>query len=233
VPKPCVMQVLAVGAHPDDIELGCGGTLVRHVARGDEVTIVVLTNGGLGTLDGMSRRAEQVAAARCLGAHLVWGDFEDGEIPSGTPTIDVIDRAVAESGAQVLYTHAADDTHQDHRATAEASLAAGRRVPTILHYETPSTQRFDPTVYIDVSTALDAKLESLRAHLSQVLRVGPVDLEAIEAQARFRGSQGRMRFAEAFEPARLAWDLSTPAALAPVVPIDAGRVDPAPLHSLG
>lgn len=150
------MKVLSLGAHPDDIELGCGGTIVRHVARGDEVTILVMTSGGRGTLDGMSRL-----------------------------------------------------------------------------YETPSTRRFDPSVYIDVSTALDAKLESLRAHLSQVLRAGPVDLEAIEAQARFRGSQGRMRFAEAFEPARLAWDLSTPAALAPVVPIDAARTESAPLHSIG
>jgi LmbE family N-acetylglucosaminyl deacetylase len=220
------MKVLAVGAHPDDIELGCGGTLATHVARGDDVTILVMTNGGLGTLEGMSRRSEQEAAARHLGAHLVWGDFDDGEVPTGTPSIDVIDRALAASAAQVLYTHTADDTHQDHRATAEASLAAGRRVPTILQYETPSTQRFDPTVYIDVSSTLDTKLEALRAHLSQVLRDGPVDLQGIEAQARFRGSQGRMHFAEAFEPARLAWDLNTPAALAPVVPLQA-------LHSIG
>jgi LmbE family N-acetylglucosaminyl deacetylase len=227
------MQVLAVGAHPDDIELGCGATLVRHVARGDAVTILVMTNGGRGTLDGMSRRAEQEEAARAMGARLVWGGFEDGEIPSGPAAIDVIDFAVAASGAGVLYTHAADDTHQDHRATAEASLAAGRRIPTILHYETPSTSRFEPTVYIDVSTELDTKLEALRAHLSQVLRAGPVDLEAVEAQARFRGFQGRVRFAEAFEPARLAWDLSTPAELAPVVPLSAARRGAEPLHSIG
>ncbi len=63
---------------------------------------------------------------------------------------------------------------------------------------------------------LEQKMVALRSHLSQVLRQGPVDLEAIEAQARFRGFQGRIRYAEAFEAARLAWDLVTPEALAPV-----------------
>lgn len=230
------VKVLAIGAHPDDVELGCGATILRHVARGDEVTILVMTNGGLGTLDGMSRRTEQESAARQLGATLRWGGFDDGHVPSGSEAISVIDDAIAASGAQVLYTHTADDTHQDHRATAAASIAAGRRLPTILQYESPSTLNFLPNVYVDVDASIDAKLSALRAHLSQVLRGGPVDLEAVEAQARFRGFQGRVRFAEAFESTRLGWDLSSPATLAPVVPIDGVREDepaPEPLRSIG
>jgi LmbE family N-acetylglucosaminyl deacetylase len=229
------VDVLAVGAHPDDVELGCGATLLRHAARGDHVTILVMTSGGLGSIDGMSRRGEQEAAAAQLGATLRWGGFDDGEVPSGPEAIAVIDDAIAASGAQVLYTHAADDTHQDHRATATASFAAGRRLPTILQYETPSTRVFHPTVYVDIDASIDAKLDALRAHLSQVLRAGPVDLEAIEAQARFRGFQGRVRHAEAFEATRLGWDLSTPSPLAGVVPIDRATADrPAePLRSIG
>jgi LmbE family N-acetylglucosaminyl deacetylase len=214
------MKVLAVGAHPDDVELGCGGTLARHAQRGDEVTILVMTDGGLGRLEGMSRRGEQSEAARRLGATLRWGGYEDGAVPDGPEAIRVIDAAIAASGADILYTHTTDDTHQDHRATATASLAAGRRLTTILQYETPSTCHFDPTVYVEVGDTIEEKLAVLRAHLSQVLRAGPVDLEAIEAQARFRGTQGRVRFAEAFMPVRVAWDLSTPEALAPVVPLE-------------
>jgi LmbE family N-acetylglucosaminyl deacetylase len=214
------MKVLAVGAHPDDIELGCGATLLRHARNGDEVTVLVMTDGGLGNLEGMNRRREQAESARQLGATLCWGGYEDGAVSDGAGAITVIDEAIAASGAEVLYTHSADDTHQDHRATAAASIAAGRRLSTILQYETPSTRRFDPTVYVDVDPTIDDKLAVLRAHLSQVLRGGPVDLEALEAQARFRGYQGRMRFAEAFEPVRVAWDLSSSAALAPVLPLE-------------
>ena len=125
------MRVLAVGAHPDDVELGCGATLARHAQRGDEITILVMTDGGLGNLEGMSRRAEQLEAARSLGATVRWADYEDGAVPDGPETVRAIDDAIAASGADILYTHTADDTHQDHRATAKASLAAGRRLATM------------------------------------------------------------------------------------------------------
>ena len=76
---------------------------------------------------------------------------------------------------------------------------------------------------MDVEASLDDKLRALRSHMSQVLRHGPVDLEVIEAQARFRGSQGRVAAAEGFEVARLAWDLSPAAAIAPVVSLEVVR----------
>lgn len=217
------VNVLAVGAHPDDVEFGCAGALLRHVARGDHVTILVMTDGGRALLDDMSRRVEQQSAARILDADLIWAGFDDGFVPDGPESISVIDDALASTGAEILYTHASDDTHQDHRATAAASLAAGRKLSTILQYETPSTRHFDPTVFVDVEASLDDKLTALRSHLSQVLRHGPLDLEVIEAQARFRGFQGRVAAAEAFEVARLAWDLSTSAAIAPVVSLEAVR----------
>ena len=170
-----------------------------------------MTTGQRAVTTMSSRVLEQQEAARAIGATLRWGGFEDGSIPSGAPAIAVIDEAIMASNANVMYTHAPRDTHQDHRAVAVASLAAARRMQVVLYYETPSSQDFDPTVYVEIGEVLEAKMAALRAHQSQVLRSGPVEIEAIEAVARFRGFQGRVRHAEAFETPRFVWDLHTTA----------------------
>ncbi len=202
------MNVLAIGAHPDDIELGCGATLLAHRRRGDPVTMLVMTTGERGPQWSKSRIAEQEDAAKLLGADLVWGGFEDGSVPEGRAGIDTIQAAVRETGADLVYTHSPRDTHQDHRATATASLAACRRVSRVLLYESPTSQGFLPAVYVDVDDLVDGKCELINAHVSQVLRNGLVDCDAVKAQARYRGFQARTRMAEAFEADRFVWDLA-------------------------
>ncbi len=202
------MNVLAIGCHPDDIELGCGATLIRHVERGDHVTMLVLTLGQA-THQGIGlRRAEQENAARMIGADLRWGGFEDGSIPEGRETIDAMDRVIADVRPDILYVHAPDDSHQDHRTASLAGVAAARRIGTVMFYETPSTQHFQPTMFVDIDDIVERKLAVLQCHLSQVVRQdGPFDLEAIAAQARFRGFQAHVRTAEGFESTRFTWDL--------------------------
>ena len=157
--------------------------------------------------------AEQQEAARILGASIRWGGFDDGAIPDGATAIEVIDAAIAATGADVMYTHTPRDTHQDHRSVATASLAAARRMQVVLYYETPSTQLFEPTVYVDISDMLDEKMRALLAHESQIVRSGPVEVEAIEAEAAVprlaragsvRGSvrDAPVRLGPAHDPAR-------------------------------
>jgi LmbE family N-acetylglucosaminyl deacetylase len=196
------MRVLAIGAHPDDIELGCGGTLALHAAAGHAVTLLVMTAGERGPQAQRERRREQMDAAAILGADLLWGDFPDGRITAGPDTISAIERALAAVAPDVVYTHSPNDSHQDHRAVAEATLSAARRVSNVCFYEGPTTTSFAPTMYVDVAGGLDTKMAALRAHLSQVLKNGLVDLEAVEALARVRGFQARIRQAEAFESVR-------------------------------
>ena len=195
------MTVLAVGAHPDDIELGCGGALLAHRQAGEAVWMLVLTTGTAAG-SGAIRRNEQQVVARRLGAELLWGEFTDGEIPSGKQTIQVIDDAIALSGASVLYTHAEHDAHQDHRVVAQASLSAGRNLATIFGYETPSTSAFMPTTFVSIAELVSAKVELIAAHRSQVNRGARVDLEVVTAQARVRGHHGRLTLAEGFETYR-------------------------------
>jgi LmbE family N-acetylglucosaminyl deacetylase len=200
-------RVLAIGAHPDDIELGCGGTLLAHRARGDHVSLLVMSAGESGPQDTSSRVLEQQAAAEVLGADLYWGGFDDAAIPNSRKTVDVIQDVLRCAQPDVIYTHASDDSHQDHRAIAAATFGAGRRFSRILHYEAPSSLGFSPAVFVDIAPYVDGKLAALRAHHSQVLRNGLVDLEAVQAQARYRGFQARVRLAEAFEVERFVWDL--------------------------
>ena len=203
------MNVVAIGAHPDDIELGCGATLVAHRARGDTVTMLVMTTGERGPQDARPRIAEQEDAAALLGATLLWGGFDDGAVPEGRASVDVIQRVLRQVDADVVYAHSPRDSHQDHRATAVATLAACRRLSRVLLYESPTTQAFSPSVFIDVTNLVEEKVDLIRAHVSQVLKNGLVDLEAIEAQARYRGFQARIRHAEAFETDRFVWDIVT------------------------
>lgn len=205
--KEADMRVLAIGAHPDDIELGCGATLLAHVARGHEVSMLVMTTGEQGPQMARSRTHEQEDAARLLRANLYWGNFEDGAVPEGRTAVGSIEAILRETQATVVYTHASRDTHQDHRATAVATLAAARRATSVLQYESPSTIGFTPTIFVDVEGFVEGKLALLRAHASQVQRNGLVDLEAIEAQARYRGFNARLRHAEGFVCERMQFDL--------------------------
>ncbi|WP_232050766.1 PIG-L deacetylase family protein [Actinoplanes sp. OR16] len=206
-------SVLAIGAHPDDIELGCGGTLAAHRAAGDRVTMLVMTGGQNGPGEVGGRRAEAEAAARNLDCGLIWGGLVDCAVAPDAATVAVIEQAIRQVEADVVYVHAPDDSHQDHRAVAAATISAARHSRRILHYRSPSTTRFEPTVYVDISAHLDRKIDALACHSSQVEASAMVDPEVVAASARHFGAQARVRFAEAFMPARFVWDLAPPIAL--------------------
>ena len=220
-------HVLAVGAHPDDIELGCGASLLAHVAAGDAVTMLVMTGGESGP-GAASRHAEQRGAAKTLGAALRWGGLRDCEMVADTATVAVVEAVVAETGADLIYVHAPEDSHQDHRATASATLSAARRLSRVLHYQSPSTLSFSPTVFVDVTAFLSGKLAALAAHGSQVELSAMVEPDAVKASARHWGAQARIGYAEAFAPTRMVLDLAP----APVRALDrrraSGHVVPSP-----
>lgn len=226
-------RVLAVGAHPDDIELGCGATLLAHSAAGDAVTMLVMTGGENGPGDDeaiVGRRLEQEQAARTLGAGLLWGGQLDCAVTPDAATVAVVERAIKETDADLVYVHAPDDSHQDHRAVAAATLSAARRLPRVMHYQSPSTLTFHPTTFVDVTAYLSGKLAALGAHASQVEMSAMVEPDAVVASARHWGAQARIGYAEAFAPTRMVFDLvPSPQQLTAEVP-EAYRLTPsAPL----
>ena len=200
------MNILAMGAHPDDIEIGCGGTLLKYARAGHHVHLMVLTDGARGG-DSDVRRNEQLASSRILGTReIFWGGYRDTELPVVREAIQQIEDVVKKVNPAFIFVNYLDDTHQDHRHLATCTVTATRYTRNVLFYETPTTQNFSPTVYVDIDGLLEDKVRCLEAHASQVRKTnveGLSILEVARASAQFRGLQGRVRAAEAFVPLRL------------------------------
>ena len=200
------MNILAIGAHPDDIEFGCAGTLIKYVNGGHRLFLLVLTEGELGAPKPV-RREEQVDAKAILGAdQIFWAGYEDTKITVDKVLITKIEEVIAEVQPDLIFCHFLDDTHQDHRHLAQATISATRYIRNVLFYEVPTTQNFNPQVFVDISSTLERKIEALKAHKTQVMKTNIEDLSIIElarSSANFRGIQGRVKYAEAFCALRL------------------------------
>ncbi len=200
------MNVLAIGAHPDDIEFGCGGSLIQYSRKGHAVFLLIVTEGESGGTGGV-RRAEQLNASKILQAKDVFfSGYCDTQIPVDKILISRIEDTLRKVKPELIFVNYLDDTHQDHRNLALATVSATRYVQNVLFYEGPTTQNFTPNVFVDIGSVLNEKLSALNAHTSQVLKTnieGLSILEIAKAAATFRGIQGRVNYAEGFVSERL------------------------------
>lgn len=193
-------RILAIGAHPDDCEVGAAGMLQAHRER----RIVVLSMGERGGHP-VSRRAEAEAAAKVLGASLSLHALADTSMTVGD-IIPVLEHEIADYQPDVICTMSTHDTHQDHSAVGRASLIACRDTAcTLLAYVTPSAaERFRPNWFQSLDeAALQTKMEALRCHASQRDRVymtGPY----LQSMARYWAMVTRSKapYVEPFELVR-------------------------------
>jgi LmbE family N-acetylglucosaminyl deacetylase len=200
------VNILAIGAHPDDIEFGCGGTLIKYTQKGHRLFLQVMTEGGLGA-ESSKRVAEQMDSKKILGAEeIFWGGYKDTHLMVDTELIGKIESVIKEVKPDFIFSSFPDDTHQDHRHLAQAIMSATRYIRNVLFYEGPTTQNFKPHVFVDIADTLDKKIQALKAHRSQVMKTNIEDLSIVEvarSSANFRGIQGRVKYAEAFHSLRL------------------------------
>jgi len=200
------MNILAIGAHPDDIEIGCAGTLIKYGDRGHNVFLLVMTGGGEGGAE-TTRTGEQADSNKIMGVnHIFWGGYKDTHILVDKETISCIEDILSKVEPDFIFCHFPDDTHQDHRHLCQATLSATRNLRNVLFYESPTTCNFTPHVFVNIADTLERKIESLEAHASQVTKTNIEDLSIIEiarSSANFRGIQGRVKYAEAFRALRL------------------------------
>lgn len=199
------MRILAIGAHPDDVELGCGGTLMKLSQAGAKIRALILSRGRRGNLSDADRAAETRQALAAIGVtDIRVCDFEDTRLTYALcEMVTVIEEEVNSLQPHRVYTMFQHDRHQDHRAVYEASAVACRSVPQLLGYETPSSYpNFLPTVFEDIGDHLPAKLAALKHHQSQGTRLYMQE-EKVRSAAHFRGAQIGIGPCEGFMPYKL------------------------------
>jgi LmbE family N-acetylglucosaminyl deacetylase/CheY-like chemotaxis protein len=200
--------VLAIGAHPDDVEIGAGGTLAVHRDLGHKIAILTLCRGSRGG-EGDRRAAESEAAARILGAELYLEDLEDTGISEGDPTIRAVSRTIDAVRPTTIYTHSTHDVHQDHRNTHSAVMVAAQGIGRVYCYQSPSaTVDFRPTRFVSIDRQLDRKLEAIACFDSQVEVRTYLEPDLIQSIGRAWSRFAEGRYAEAFEVMRDRADIA-------------------------
>jgi len=218
------MNILFFGAHPDDLEVLCGGTIASYTAAGHEVWMAVATNGNVGspTLSkseiAAQRKVEATAASQKLGAAgLIWMDEEDEFLFDDLRTRMKFVDAVRQAKAEIIVTHNPQDYHPDHIACSklatDARILSGVRliesghdpvgeVPDLYYMDSVAGINFVPQYYVDITEQFEMKMEALRSHKSQNAWMRSLFnqelLDIARVQSAFRGLQVGRPFAEAF-----------------------------------
>ncbi len=203
------MNILAIGAHFDDVELGCGGALARHAQQGDDVYVFVATVSGFSNQYNQAVRTNESAleearnAMAILGVkELLCGNFKTLEVEF----VDVLNieilKIVQEKKIDLVYTHWAGDIHHDHQAVAKASLHSCRHVQRMLMYRSNwyhSTMEFRGNFYFDITEFWPTKEQAIRAHVTEVDRTGEKWISFFRNEAENAGQKIGVPMAEVFE----------------------------------
>lgn len=217
------MRVLAIGAHPDDIEINCVGTLIKCVKRGDTVFACHMSDGDMGHVQimpkelGEIRRAEAKKAGSLAGINVIWGGLHDLDIYDNKETRDKVVKIIREVRPDFIITHCPNDYMPDHTAVSklvfDASFSAscphylpelGEAVDVtpIYYMNNLSGVDFVPTYYVDISEEMELKRKMFLCHESQVVWLKEHDnvdkAEELEVFARFYGAQCGASHAEVF-----------------------------------
>jgi len=217
------MNILAIGAHPDDVEFLCAGTLALYAAQGHKVFIAVATNGNVGspTLGNNEIRAirkkESEEACKLIKAKLIWMDFDDEWLFDNKETRLVFIDAIREANPELMFIHNKSDYHPDHRNAGQiaedcripvsvrlvkSNFDYMKKIPHMFYMDSIGGVGFEPEHYVDISSVIDIKIEMLRCHKSQedwliaLYDQKPSDLMHI--QSTFRGLNAGCIFAEGF-----------------------------------
>ena len=199
-------SILIFGAHPDDLEIGMGGTIAKLSAMGYEVQPIIATLPNFVRSDTKEgRKTESMLSAKVMGCKPpVFLDLSPDEMIFGRKFITLIDSLVTKYKPDSIFTQWYGDSHQDHQVLTKSVISACRDQDNLFMYETTipggiTENSFRPQLFVDISETLDTKKNALECFESQFVRCGEIWIPAIIGRCSYRGYQINSKYAEAFE----------------------------------
>ena len=197
------MKILAIGAHPDDFEIGMGGTLAKYSMHGHEVlclVCVVPRNSDI-------RQKELSEASKILNVKVMLLDLNSNDFGLTRILVNKFDEIVKDFNPDIVFTHWNNDSHQDHKVVCDATIASTRKNKCSLYmYEQTIPggivpYGFRPQMFVDISETIDLKIKSVLAHKSEaeIHNKDSIWENGIKGRAAYRGHQINAKYAEAFE----------------------------------
>jgi LmbE family N-acetylglucosaminyl deacetylase len=209
------MKILAIGSHFDDVELGCGGTLLKHRDKGDELSIIVVTHSGYESATKTCRRSAEEArlegekSANILGAKLICCNKEPVILVPTEKIILEIEELVNKLKPDRVYTHQPNDSNADHAAVGYMSMRACRKCDEVLLYRSnwyimDNTQ--DDNYYVDISDYMDEKMELLKLFESEMKIINYSWIDFVKRQNSAAGAKVNIAYAETFHIVKMFWE---------------------------
>lgn len=229
------MNILAIGAHPDDIETSCGGTLAKYAKMGHKVFTATATNGNVGSatlpMDEIAkiRKEEARRAAAIIGAEYICLDYDDEMFFEDRAARLAFINLVRYCKADIILTHNPEDYNPDHELTSKiindiavmipvekikTEAPAYDKIPIIAYFEPVNGLGFVPTEYVDITDTMEIKMAMCHEHKSQVSWMSDNYKETMANKdffedyrtiARYRGIQCGVEYAEGFRMANDAF----------------------------
>lgn len=194
-------NILVIGAHPDDIEIGCTGTILKLKEAGKKIYCLIMSNGGnweKKTYKDRMQEQEDSLKKLCV-EKVIYGPCVDGKIGHTSELIDLICEIIKKYKIDTLISHYKNDSHQDHIATSLLAKSASVNCKNLLYYESLSSIEFKPNFFVNTTQFEKEKKDILSCFVSQNIKYNERNqslLEFVEAKDKINGIKIREKYAE-------------------------------------
>ncbi len=205
------MNILAIGAHPDDIEYGCGGTILKLKKKGHNVIFLLATDGeNWAGKNKEVRINEQMNVMKEFNIEsIIRFGLKDGHIKTNGDVVAKLDAVIRENDIDIIFSNNHNDSNQDHIELASIVKSSGRLCKNVLLYDTITSTHFTPNVFVDITETIDAKIDMVNLFTTQVEKYREREIELkdlIKCRAKYYGFKNYNKYVEGFIAEKLSLD---------------------------